>query len=461
MLGSREDAEDATQATFLSVHTALTGSTPVREPQAWVLKIARNECLARIAARMRRPLTASLDDDAVAEVSAADPSVPQTVELRSDLHVVNHALKGLPTSQREAYVLREWLGMSTAEVAISLGTTVASVDALLNRARRELIRVLGGAEASGAAGCARTSDALADGVIDRATRAHLVRCRACRAVRRALRPQLVVARSLIPSAALAERLGDSLPGFTASSGSGAVAGSAAAGGGGIAAVVAKLAAGPAAMKGAAAALATVAAVGGGVALENATLAGNPQARAADVPAAIVATSAPQKVRGDDPVVAAGRPVSATPAGDDMRGPAVAVRQVRTIAAADGAAASGHSRSTGGRTGGSGASGTGKDQSGHHGSGSGSGSSRRGSGDGGKDESSGHRGSSHSGDGSGGKDGGHSGRERVRSAPADGDADSSSRTQEADGDSSGKDSSGGDRDGDHDGGSDAPDESGTR
>src|SRR6476646_12121576 len=167
MLGSREDAEDATQATFLSVHTALTGSTPVREPQAWVLKIARNECLARISARMRRPLTASLDDDAVAEVSAAEPSVPQTVELRSDLHVVNHALKRLPTSQREAYVLREWLGMSTAEVAISLGTTVASVDALLNRARRELIRVLGGAEATGAAGCARTSEALAEGVMDR------------------------------------------------------------------------------------------------------------------------------------------------------------------------------------------------------------------------------------------------------------------------------------------------------
>ena len=65
MLGSREDAEDATQATFLSVHTALTSSTPVREPQAWVLKIARNECLARIAAGMRRPLTASLDDDRV------------------------------------------------------------------------------------------------------------------------------------------------------------------------------------------------------------------------------------------------------------------------------------------------------------------------------------------------------------------------------------------------------------
>ena len=96
MLGSREDAEDATQATFLSVHTALTSSTPVREPQAWVLKIARNECLGRIAAGMRRPLAASLDDDRVGEVSAPAPSVPRTVELRSDLQAARAALGRLP-----------------------------------------------------------------------------------------------------------------------------------------------------------------------------------------------------------------------------------------------------------------------------------------------------------------------------------------------------------------------------
>src|SRR6476619_5607265 len=92
MLGARADAEDATQATFLSVHAAIAEGTVVREPQAWVLRIARNECLARIEARMRRPLTASLDDGAVAEVSAPAPSVPHRVELRSDLAAANDAL---------------------------------------------------------------------------------------------------------------------------------------------------------------------------------------------------------------------------------------------------------------------------------------------------------------------------------------------------------------------------------
>ncbi len=279
----------------------------MREPQAWVLKIARNECLARIEARMRRPLTASLDDGAVGEVSAPAPSVPRTVELRSDLKAANDALGRLPTAQREAYVLREWLGLSTAEVALSIGTTVTAADALLGRARRELVRVLGTSHEEGAAGCHRTREALAGDSVDRAARAHLVRCRSCRSVRSALRPQLVAARSLVPPAALAARLGDTMPGFAAAGTSSAIAGSAA-GGGGLAALAAKLASGPAAVKGAAA-VATMLAVGGGVAIEQQAVTQPPRAQAA------TATTKPVKL---GPAAAAAEPAAAK-AGDDTRG----------------------------------------------------------------------------------------------------------------------------------------------
>jgi RNA polymerase sigma factor (sigma-70 family) len=307
MLDAREDAEDATQATFLSVHAALADGTIVREPQAWVLKIARNECLARIEARMRRPLTASLDDEAVGEVSASAPSVPRAVELRSDLAAANDALGRLPATQREAYVMREWLGLSTAEVAVSLGTTPIAVDGLLGRARRELVRVLGTSDAAGAAGCRRTCEALAAGSVDRAARAHLVRCRSCRSVRSALRPELAAARSLVPPAALAARLGDAMPGFAGAGAGNAVAGSAA-GGGGLTALAAKLASGPAVIKGAAAALTAAAAVGGGVAIEQHAVPGPHPAHAITVPT--------------QPVKAGGVPVAAGGSGRqgaDMRG----------------------------------------------------------------------------------------------------------------------------------------------
>ena len=47
VLGRREDAEDASQATFLAVHRALGSGTAVLEPGAWVLRIARNRLLSR------------------------------------------------------------------------------------------------------------------------------------------------------------------------------------------------------------------------------------------------------------------------------------------------------------------------------------------------------------------------------------------------------------------------------
>jgi RNA polymerase sigma factor (sigma-70 family) len=270
MLGSREDAEDATQATFLAVHAALASGTDVREPQAWVMKIARNECLQKITQRMRRPLTDSIDADEAIQLAAAGPSVSRQAELNGELGAASEALGRLPTSQREAFVLREWVGMSTAEIALSLGTTVSAVDALLNRARRELIRVVGGNE--GVASCAETREALADGLLDRSARAHLVRCKSCRAARRAIHPQVAAVRSLVPPAVIAERLGAALPGFASSAASGAAgaAGGAAAGGTGIAAVIAKLASAPVAIKGMIAAMSAAAAVGGGIAVHDET-----------------------------------------------------------------------------------------------------------------------------------------------------------------------------------------------
>src|SRR5689334_11293931 len=169
--------------------------------------------------------------------------------------------------------------MSTAEVAVSLGTTAVAVDGLLGRARRELVRVLGTADESGAAGCGRTREALVAGALDRAARAHLVRCRACRSVRRALRPQVAAAPA--PPAALAGRLGRTMPGF-ATAGAGT-----AAGGGGLAAITAKIATGPAVLKGAAAALTAAAAVGGGVAIEHQALKPPARAHAVTIPSAPV------------------------------------------------------------------------------------------------------------------------------------------------------------------------------
>jgi RNA polymerase sigma factor (sigma-70 family) len=139
MLGSREDAEDATQTTFVQALRALRrGVTPNYE-QAWLLTIARNECKSRYrAGSRRRARELAHDPQTLAEFAAAAPNGGD-----GRLIGVQSALTRLPETQRRALLLREWQGRSYAEIARELGVSRPAVEALLFRARRGLARELG------------------------------------------------------------------------------------------------------------------------------------------------------------------------------------------------------------------------------------------------------------------------------------------------------------------------------
>jgi RNA polymerase sigma factor (sigma-70 family) len=138
MLGSREEAEDASQTTFMQAVRALQrGVVPAFET-AWLLTIARNVCLARHrAGRRRRAVELVRDPQDLQELAAGR-------ELEDGSLVgLQEALSRLPEMQRRAFLLREWQERSYAEIAAELGVTVPAVEALLFRARRGLARQLG------------------------------------------------------------------------------------------------------------------------------------------------------------------------------------------------------------------------------------------------------------------------------------------------------------------------------
>lgn len=276
-LGRREDAEDATQATFANAYSALSTGTAVREPRAWLFQIARHECLTRVTDRRER--TVPLDHEW--EPADERPGVERQADTQRTVRDVLAAVAALPETQRDALVLREWSGLSTAEVAEALGTTVSSVDALLHRARRSVLASVAGHDE--AAGCRQTRDRLDSGRLDLAARAHLVRCAECRSLREQLLPAPAGGFTLVPPAILAERLGDLIPGFASGSGAAAIGAGAAASGGGVAAIIGKVAALPAAAK-ISVAIAGSAVVVGGTVVEGARVLDAPTAPA---PAAIV------------------------------------------------------------------------------------------------------------------------------------------------------------------------------
>jgi RNA polymerase sigma factor (sigma-70 family) len=134
-LRSPEEAEDAVQNTFIRVHGALSKGTAPRFEAAWLYKIAHNVCLTRIEVRSRRAeheLSADLDD--------LDVAAPET---ESDALIgLEAALASMPKNLRDAILLREWQGLTYAEIADSLDTSVSAVETLIFRARRHLASAL-------------------------------------------------------------------------------------------------------------------------------------------------------------------------------------------------------------------------------------------------------------------------------------------------------------------------------
>ena len=142
ILGSAFDADDAVQETMVRAWTrrdSFEGRSSVR---SWLYRIATNVCFDMLRRQSRRAAPMDLDglevlthdQDLQAEGDPAD-----IVTGRDDIELaLVVALQALPARQRAVLILREVLRWSAPEVADLLGTTVASVNSALQRARATL-----------------------------------------------------------------------------------------------------------------------------------------------------------------------------------------------------------------------------------------------------------------------------------------------------------------------------------
>jgi RNA polymerase sigma-70 factor (ECF subfamily) len=136
-LGTREEAEDATQTTFLNAFRSLRGGLVPAFELAWLFRIADNVCRDRRKAAWRRNrLEAAHDLAELQDVLAAPERGSEGLDGLGD------ALASMPERQRRAILLREWQGLSYGEIAAELGVSRAAVETLIFRARRSLARGL-------------------------------------------------------------------------------------------------------------------------------------------------------------------------------------------------------------------------------------------------------------------------------------------------------------------------------
>jgi RNA polymerase sigma-70 factor (ECF subfamily) len=137
LLRSPEEAEDALQTTYLNACRSLKQGTRPQAGSAWLLRIAQNVCFGRLRATGRRGRVERVQDFTVLE-----ETVPAPESSSEALIGLTDALCSIPPRQREAILLREWQGLSYAEVAARLELSQAAVETLIFRARRSLASAL-------------------------------------------------------------------------------------------------------------------------------------------------------------------------------------------------------------------------------------------------------------------------------------------------------------------------------
>jgi RNA polymerase sigma factor (sigma-70 family) len=241
MLGpSRSDAEDVLQDVFLRAYGALRNDDRPVTLRAWLYRVAHNRCIDHL----RRPLPPPAEIYELSRTPTHDPQA-ETVR-REDLRRLVQDVQRLPEQQRSALLMRELDGLTYAELAGALDTSVPAIKSLLVRARVGLVE----AEEARDAACV---DIRADLVRSHGrgvrtsgrSRRHLRDCDGCRAYRQGLRSLDEGLAALVPGGAgplapVAKLLGigGASSGAAAGAGAGAGAGGTAAVAGGATAATA-------------------------------------------------------------------------------------------------------------------------------------------------------------------------------------------------------------------------------
>jgi len=140
MLGSAEDAEDASQEIFLRAYTRLASFDRQRRFSTWLLSIGSNYCIDRL--RRRRFSWMTLDDAAFALPSKERS--PERIALDHEQQaIVQRALQQMPEHYRMVTVLRYWSDLSYEEIASVTGLPESTIKTRLHRARHMLAKALG------------------------------------------------------------------------------------------------------------------------------------------------------------------------------------------------------------------------------------------------------------------------------------------------------------------------------
>ncbi len=145
-LHNYEEAEDIAQEVFIQVFKAIGSFREEARLSTWLYRIAVNKSLNKIRSRKSKFL---LGLDILFEQGQSNRPVAEATPFdvlanRERAAVLHAAIDKLPANQKTAFVLSKYQGLANKKIAGVMGLTLSSVEALLNRAKKNLQKQLVG-----------------------------------------------------------------------------------------------------------------------------------------------------------------------------------------------------------------------------------------------------------------------------------------------------------------------------
>jgi RNA polymerase sigma-70 factor (ECF subfamily) len=142
ILGSVEDARDASQETFIAAYRNLQGFRGEAKVSSWLHRIAVNQCISR-QRRARVRAETGLEDEVESSgegllSTRAGDSPARASESKQRAEAVRRAVASLPQELREVVLMKEFEELTFQEIADALQVPLSTVKSRLYTALRQL-----------------------------------------------------------------------------------------------------------------------------------------------------------------------------------------------------------------------------------------------------------------------------------------------------------------------------------
>jgi RNA polymerase sigma-70 factor (ECF subfamily) len=143
MIGDAERSEDLFQEVFVAVWRHRRTYRFPRPFRPWLYRIAINQCRSSFR-RKSLPITGGATDYAVEAQPAATNSPVEVAVATETAATVEQAVMRLPDKQRAVVVMRNWNGLSYAEIAVALDLNESTARVHMHHALANLRNALEG-----------------------------------------------------------------------------------------------------------------------------------------------------------------------------------------------------------------------------------------------------------------------------------------------------------------------------